>query len=287
MAGQGAAAQIFFVVGYMKSGTTWLQLLLDAHPQVSCRGEGHLWDVFGEGLAKLIEGYNKEQAWLAETTFPDLPPFPKMEQEDAIALMRLAAIRMLTKGLDTKKIKAFGEKTPNHVKYLDSILLSFPRAKFLHIVRDGRDAALSGWHHYRRLKAEELEKKWDGDFHRWAVSAAHQWTRETAMAREMAKRHRGRVMELRYEDLLEAPESPLAGAFEFLGVDASPKAIEAALDAASFESLSEGRKRGEEDSGSFFRKGISGEWRASYPEATAAAFNEIAGKTLAAYGYEV
>src|ERR1700676_1346960 len=33
--------QIFFVSGAAKSGTTWLQLLLDAPPEVSCRGEGH------------------------------------------------------------------------------------------------------------------------------------------------------------------------------------------------------------------------------------------------------
>jgi hypothetical protein len=32
----------FFVGGYPKSGTTWLQLLLNAHPEVSCIGEGHL-----------------------------------------------------------------------------------------------------------------------------------------------------------------------------------------------------------------------------------------------------
>ena len=287
MAGQGAQPQIFFVVGYLKSGTTWLQLLLDSHPQVSCRGEGHLWSIFGEGLAKLIEGYNKEQAWLAETSFKGLQPFPQADPQVAVAIMRLFALRMLTKGLDPKLYKAFGEKTPNHVKYLDAINLSFPRAKFVHIVRDGRDAALSGWHHYRRLKPEELEKKWGGDFHRWAVSAAHQWVRETGMARAAAGSYEGRLSELRYEDLLASPEAPVAGLFEFLGVEASPEAVRAALAASDFESLSEGRKRGEEDSGSFFRKGVAGEWREFFPEKTLAAFNEIAGERLRDYGYEV
>ncbi len=287
MAGQGAGAQIFFVVGYMKSGTTWLQLLLDSHPQVSCRGEGHLWDIFSEGLAKLIEGYNKEQAWLGETTFRGLPAFPKIESQDAVALMRLLAVRMLTKGLDTKTIKAFGEKTPNHIKYIDAIHLSFPRARFVHILRDGRDAALSGWHHYQRVKPEELAEKWQGDFHRWALSAAHQWVRETGMARQAAESYPGRVLELRYEDLLAAPEAPVAGLFEFLGVDADAGAVRAALAASDFEALSAGRKRGEEDKASFFRKGVAGEWRAGFPAETLAAYNEIAGETLAAYGYEV
>ena len=36
--------QIFFIGGTAKSGTTWVQLLLDAHPEVSCNGEGHFLD---------------------------------------------------------------------------------------------------------------------------------------------------------------------------------------------------------------------------------------------------
>ena len=107
------------------------------------------------------------------------------------------------------------------------------------------------------------------------------------MARAAAKTHRGKMLELRYEDLLTGPEQPLADAFEFLGVESSPAAVQAALKAADFERLSEGRKRGEEDSGSFFRKGVAGEWRKAYPAETLAAFNEIAGETLAAYGYEI
>jgi hypothetical protein len=31
--------QFFFVIGMPKSGTTWLQLLLDAHPEIQCHGE--------------------------------------------------------------------------------------------------------------------------------------------------------------------------------------------------------------------------------------------------------
>ena len=41
-----------FVSGYAKSGTTWLQLLLNAHPQIACRGEGHIANV----LARELEG---------------------------------------------------------------------------------------------------------------------------------------------------------------------------------------------------------------------------------------
>ncbi|MFP6691035.1 MAG: sulfotransferase, partial [Alphaproteobacteria bacterium] len=36
------AKPLFFICGAIKSGTTWLQLMLDAHPDIACRGEGHL-----------------------------------------------------------------------------------------------------------------------------------------------------------------------------------------------------------------------------------------------------
>src|SRR5215831_18654517 len=59
--------QIFFVGGSPKSGTTWLQLLLDSHPSVSCSGEGHftthLWRLLKEALKRhdeVIKTNNKE-----------------------------------------------------------------------------------------------------------------------------------------------------------------------------------------------------------------------------------
>ncbi|MDQ3304184.1 MAG: sulfotransferase, partial [Actinomycetota bacterium] len=35
---------VFFVLGYQKSGTTWLMHMLDAHPEILCRGEGRFFD---------------------------------------------------------------------------------------------------------------------------------------------------------------------------------------------------------------------------------------------------
>ena len=50
--------RLFFVAGQGKSGTTWLQLILDAHPEICCRGEGHLGDVLLPALGESLERYN-------------------------------------------------------------------------------------------------------------------------------------------------------------------------------------------------------------------------------------
>ena len=54
--------QIFFVGGVMKSGTTCLQLLLNAHPEVSCHGEGHFPDYLALGLKEGIDKHWKAVA---------------------------------------------------------------------------------------------------------------------------------------------------------------------------------------------------------------------------------
>src|SRR4029077_9007265 len=51
--------QIFFLGGAVKSGTTWLQALLDAHPQVSCTGENHFVDCLSPRLKKSLEEFNR------------------------------------------------------------------------------------------------------------------------------------------------------------------------------------------------------------------------------------
>src|ERR1700679_327913 len=46
-----ARKQLFFVGGAPRSGTTWLQQMLDAHPEICCRGEG----LFHKHLAESLE----------------------------------------------------------------------------------------------------------------------------------------------------------------------------------------------------------------------------------------
>src|SRR5262245_15345676 len=74
--------QIFFVGGTPRSGTTWLQLLLDSHPSVSCSGEGHftthLWRLLQEALKKhdeVIRTNNKE-------LFTEIEQYKRLTQED-------------------------------------------------------------------------------------------------------------------------------------------------------------------------------------------------------------
>lgn len=92
--------------------------------------------------------------------------------------------------------------------------------------------------------------------------------------------------EVRYEDLLERPHEEVGELARFLGADASEEAIEQAVSSASFEKSTKGRERGQEDTSSFFRKGIAGDWKNYFTERDKQIFKEEAGDLLIRLGYE-
>ena len=91
--------------------------------------------------------------------------------------------------------------------------------------------------------------------------------------------------EVRYEDLLEKPEREVRRLLAFLGVDSGGEAARRCVDAASFERLSKGRKRGEENPSSFFRKGLAGDWENVFTRREREIFDREAGELLARLGY--
>jgi len=69
---------LFFVLGLPKSGTTWLQHLLNSHPNVSCRGEGKF-HRFAEALLRMSVEHNEALAVLDKVYGFDFPQFSDQE----------------------------------------------------------------------------------------------------------------------------------------------------------------------------------------------------------------
>jgi hypothetical protein len=92
--------------------------------------------------------------------------------------------------------------------------------------------------------------------------------------------------EVRYEDLLERPNEEVQRLLGFLGVDADERLVEHCVSSASFEKLSRGRERGQEDPSSFYRKGVAGDWKNHFTEEDRRVFKEEAGELLIRLGYE-
>jgi len=275
--------QIFFVGGSPKSGTTWLQLLLNAHPSVSCSGEGHfpthLWSTLKQALNQqnnIIETNNKE-------LFTELDEYQRLNQDDLFYIFASCIAIFLIKQSRDKDAWAIGDKTPTNVRAFAGLATLFPTAKFIQIVRDGRDSAVSGWfHNQRKPDWTPLNR---GSLTAYITAFAELWVRELARAQEFANAYPHRIRRVRYEDLVSDTEGTLVGLFEFLGVKVDAKILAHCRTEASFAKRSGGRNPGEENRQSFFRKGIAGDWRNHLSEEQNALFRARAGSWLDRLGY--
>jgi hypothetical protein len=319
---RGESTPIFFVVGHQKSGTTWLMKILDSHPEILCQGEGR---PFGrrwrqEHLKKGRKGYPPTSLYNAILNSEDLRYWIKRSvwskrddpDEHLNNITRLAIEYFLTRQLLKSGKRLVGDKTvlpgPG---IMEEVSVIFPECKIIHIIRDGRDVAISTMHHrwnqaedrggtveltpeqlakrkaYRR-DSQKLLETGEGIFpDGWLEKYATRWSTNVSRTVEDGPTLLGNnYMEVRYEDLLEKPEEEVGRLLEFLGADASEQTVRRCVSAASFEKLAGGRSRGQETA-SFFRKGVAGDWKNVFTEQNKREFKVAAGETLIKLGYEV
>lgn len=162
--------------------------------------------------------------------------------------------------------------------------------KYLITVRDPRDMLIS--HYYYSLKHPENwdhvhavgrtleeyigEKLASGDWNRQAVDWPRSW---------ILNRDPERSLILRYEDALENPAGEMRRALDFLGFKVGDELLQKLVLENSFEKVA-GRKRGDENTSSFQRKGVAGEWRDRFIPDQQRMAREQAGDVLEALGYE-
>lgn len=281
---------LFFLCGVIKSGTTWLEKILDSHPEVLCKGEAH----FGSDLYPLLKGalekYNEEMprkggavAHLKQHGgHTDVLSY---DDADADFLAVSAVGLMFAKWLRAKPgAKCLGEKTPGNLMHLPLLARWFPSAKFIHVIRDGRDVAVSAWNFNLNTNIGATLRRWS-TFDVFAPWFAGAWVDQVMKCRSFGRALGDHYLEIRYEDLLVRPVEEARRLFAALGVDDTTDTVRTCVERCSFEVLSGGRKAGEEDSESFYRKGVAGDWKNHFNEELAASFHRIAGDALKACGY--
>ena len=199
--------RVIFVLGTVRSGTTWFEQLLGTHPEIAIvdleAGIFHgLWDLWLN--AHSAEG-NGVGAYL--------------EQAQIAAAVRSFCDRMFAAARDRVKPGAtwFAEKTPGHYYRLPLMAASHPDAWYIHIIRDGRDVTRS------QLRSP-VGRILPGD------AAAH-WSAGVRRVHE----HRwqlARFQEIRYEDLLADPITVVSRLFEWMGLKVDAE-VESRLEQAA------------------------------------------------------
>jgi hypothetical protein len=315
----GAYDTVFFVAGEMRSGTSWLRHSLSDHPEIACGQEGSFFgrDYDHEEIPVYTGPVSSLTRALAVSkelkTWHALPwnLWTDGYDEDLRNLCRLSVDYFLSKEVARTGRRIVGDKSPQHTENLDEIYEIYPDARIIHIVRDGRDVAVSAMHHWWRLARdreggvfeltpEELRIRdaYAEDRERFLSEGRSIFTEErlAQLARRWeyrtGKGHRDggalfgdRYLEIRYENLLLDTRTVFGKILEFLGASSEDRIIERCLRSSSFERASS-RRQGEEDPASFFRKGVAGDWREVFTERDRVLYKELAGGRLVQFGYE-
>ncbi|MFL5870157.1 MAG: sulfotransferase family protein [Solirubrobacterales bacterium] len=282
-----------FVVGVGRSGTTLLRLMLDAHPQLAIPAETQFVPELIESgragasrdrLAGLITGarnwgdFNLDAGELAER-------IGALERPDAAGVIR-AFFQLYAEHQGKPR---WGDKTPIYVTNMRTIGGAIGEARFVHLIRDGRDVALS-----RRRRGMGEGKP--------VADTARRWRRRIENARSDARRLRGRYLELRFEDLVDAPEPALRQICELVELDYDPAMLD--YHERAGDRLSEmgsdldarGGRRARSGAERLASHALAAEpprperteaWRTEMSESDRREFEAVAGPLLADLGYDV
>ena len=278
MADSDAAAVFPFFVGCGRSGTTLFGLMFDSHPDMAVAHEAHFVVDLARKRSRLLTPGGFEVASFVEGVYANpnfrrlSVPRPEVAAEVADAGDYPSAVRGVFRVLARQRGKTlYGDKTPGYVTHLPLLARLFPEARFVHIVRDGRDVALA--------YVERPE---------WGPStigaAAWNWRSRVARARA-AGRKLGpeRYLEVRYEHLVTRPEQTLREVCAFVGVDYSPQMLE-------FQQRGKGLapQTGTPEAFASLSKPLTAglrDWRSQMSKADQGLFEAVARRQLDAFGY--
>jgi len=205
--------EIIFLVGFPRSGTTLLKELLNNNDEIEFLSEetGFIPYLFSKiGLNNTFTNNTREAIYtlLSGTVF-----FKRMkkkgiylEKEEFCHKSELINLEKVLEFLfcfytRKKGIKIIGDKTPLYLLHIELLNKIFPRAKFIHLIRDPRDVVLS------------INKKWN----RSILRSSEKW--QIAVSRAQSEGHLlgyKKYYEVYYEDLIEFPENCLVALCSFL-----------------------------------------------------------------------
>ncbi len=214
----------FFIVGTERSGSNLLRLILDSHSRLAVPHPPHLMRDMAPILGRygeLSEDRRFRRLVVDAVRLVELHFFPWGIPLDRDRVFRDARRRSLfavkaaiyRECMRARGKKRWGSKSTHLIHFTDEILREEPGAQFIHLVRDGRDVAVSA-------KDSVFNR-----FHPHYVSLL--WSEEQRLASSLGSRlPKTQFMTLRYEDLISDPEASARRVASFLGEAFEPRMLE-------------------------------------------------------------
>ncbi len=286
--------KMIFCGGVPKSGTTWLEKIINAHPGALMCGENNLFDnphlqfTHRSVLGSFPAPFNRYLPHYASPTAHRLMLYAARARMLLGLLQNLAPQEIATKP-HYQGWLLLGDRTPGNSGQIVNILLAFPEAKFIHIKRRAADVFLSRLHHEKNIYqstpplcqwpewmakiAPALLEHGDAALQRQelqpyikklAVAVILEWQMINQSADEFSELFPTRILTLQYEAMLQDPQASIRKIFAYLGIPTTAEQRAAIEAASSFRALSGGRKSGEANQSAFFRAGVAGGGEAAF-----------------------
>ncbi|HEY7661150.1 MAG TPA: sulfotransferase [Actinomycetota bacterium] len=281
-ASSAPASSFPFVVARGRSGTTLLRAMLDAHPELSIPGESHFVPHFVVQRSRYErpDGFDTRRfgrellgrwGWTIrrwslsdEEILREIQDPPPSEVTEVVRRLYAAHARAEGKA-------RYGDKTPSYILHIDLLASAFPEARFIHLIRDGRDVARSYL---------------DADFGSQTLGqAAITWDRYVRAGRAAGARlGPERYVEVRYEDLVRDPERVLGELMPFIGLEFDERMLRYHEQA---DQLVGGLSHSAHHR-NLYKPPTPGlrDWRREFSPRQVAVFEALAGDLLGELGYE-
>jgi len=206
-----------FVVGSPRSGTTLLyHMLLSAGNFAVYRAESQVFHMLEPRFGDLSIEANKRrllQSWFDSRLFTATGLKAEQIENKIIEKCTNAGdfLRIVMEEMARHQgVERWAECTPDHLLYLSRIKNTIPNALVIHIIRDGRDVALS-----MEKQGYPRRLPWDHSKLRMAAGVYWEWMVETGCA--MGRNLGSDYIEVRYENLIGKPREVLSELSAFIG----------------------------------------------------------------------
>jgi hypothetical protein len=243
-------AEAIFVVGVHRSGTTLMRSILNSSSMVAITNENHYFGhlLAAEGVHATVSGFgdlhddrvvdrvvahvydrvaarrwfrepSRAWVWLSRNVPREefrerLLASDRSERSVFDTLLRLYAER--------RGKTVVGEKTPAHVRHGDTLLRWYPTGRIIHMLRDPRAIYVSDLRRRRQVPGSApyrlLNRVPGGLATVLLVQTTVAWLDSVARLRDNGRRHPGRYLVVRFEDLVTAPRETVERICAFVGV---------------------------------------------------------------------
>jgi len=223
-----AESKPIFIGGCGRSGTTLLRIVLGVHSQFYAGPELNI-------HTNLIHNLEDKYPYVPKKAYLlyDKKKIKQLSEEFDISQSDIRHIRNSTSCLagfinlfmnrvaKTHDKPRWIEKTPKNVTILPFLFEYFPKARFIHVIRDGRDVACSLRHHpkYKRVNGEKVRTHKN----RLIRNCTDRWINDVSAGLEY--RDDPRYYEVRYEHFVRAPKDTLSNLLDFLEVSFEEKLL--------------------------------------------------------------